>query len=319
MDINHGTSSLNAFPKASPRVAIMLAAFNGMQWLPEQLDSILKQADVSVTVFVSVDQSTDGTEAWVDHMADQNDQIRVLPHGKVFGGAAPNFFRLIGEIDFSDFDFVSLADQDDLWLPNKLSRAIELLKHEQAQAYSSNVVAFWSNGKKAFINKSQNQVRWDFLFEAAGPGCTYVFTQFFAQYLQRKILMHQNLVQKIGLHDWFIYALARATQNKWVIDDEAFMLYRQHEKNQVGTNIGVKALVHRAQKVLSGWAFEQSRIIAKAIDLQASDFIRFSLNGSRLGYFWLGCNAWRCRRKTQDQIIFAMMCFYLAVVGQKQS
>ncbi len=319
MDMNQSASPLNAFPQAGPKVAVLMAAFNGMQWLPDQLESILKQDHVSVTVFISVDQSTDGTEAWVDGIADQNDRIRVLPHGKVFGGAAPNFFRLIVEIDFSDFDFVSLADQDDLWLPNKLSRAIEVLKHEQAQAYSSNVVAFWSNGKKAFINKSQTQVRWDFLFEAAGPGCTYVFTQHFARALQSQILAQQSLAKKIGLHDWFIYAFARASQAKWVIDDEALMLYRQHEKNQVGTNKGLKALIHRAQKVTSGWAFEQSRTIAKAVGLQKSSSIRFGLNGSRLGYFWLGCNAWRCRRKTQDQIIFALICFYLTLVGQKQS
>ncbi|HBN14018.1 MAG TPA: glycosyl transferase, partial [Pseudohongiella sp.] len=43
------------------RVAVLLAAYNGMQWLPEQLDSILSQVGVDVTVYVSTDRSSDGT------------------------------------------------------------------------------------------------------------------------------------------------------------------------------------------------------------------------------------------------------------------
>ena len=305
--------------RPKPSVAVLLAAFNGMAWLPEQLASVLDQVEVTVTVFVSVDQSTDGTEAWIDQMATQDSRIQVLPHGQIFGGAAPNFFRLIREIDFSRFDFVALADQDDLWLTHKLSRAIEVLKNEQADAYSSNVIAFWPDGKKVLIKKSQPQVRWDFLFEAAGPGCTYVLTKPFALALQERIHRQANIVSKIGLHDWFIYAFARSSKFQWVIDSEALMLYRQHAGNQVGMNKGLKALKHRAQKVLSGWAFEQSRLIAKANGLDQSLFVKTCLNGKRLAFLGLGLYSWQCRRRLSDRIIFSGMCFLLALIGQGSS
>ena len=305
------------FNRENPRVAILLAAFNGSRWLAEQIDSILSQNDVDVTIFVSVDKSNDGTEAWFDLLVKKNLQVRVLSHGEVFGGAAPNFFKLITDTDFSSFDYVSLADQDDIWLPNKLTRAINVLQKEGKDAYSSNVTAFWPNGKRALIIKSQPQVQWDFLFEAAGPGCTYVFTKSFAMALQQKVQDQFDIVSKIGLHDWFIYAFARTHQFKWVIDDQALMLYRQHGGNQVGTNKGVKAILYRAKKVLSGWSFEQSRLIAQANGLHNSPFVKTYLNGSRLAYLRLSLNAKCCRRRSRDQVVFSLMCFLLVLTGGK--
>ena len=46
-----------------PKVAVLLAAYNGMQWIEEQLTSILGQSAVDVTVYISIDPSTDGTES----------------------------------------------------------------------------------------------------------------------------------------------------------------------------------------------------------------------------------------------------------------
>jgi rhamnosyltransferase len=53
-----------------PTIAVLLAAFNGTPWLKEQVDSILAQENVDLTLFISVDQSSDGTEALVDHLDD---------------------------------------------------------------------------------------------------------------------------------------------------------------------------------------------------------------------------------------------------------
>lgn len=44
-----------------PKVAVLLAAYNGMQWIKEQIDTVFNQQDVDVTIYISVDLSTDGT------------------------------------------------------------------------------------------------------------------------------------------------------------------------------------------------------------------------------------------------------------------
>lgn len=303
--------------RSSPKILVLLAAYNGSPWIAQQIKSILSQAGVNVTLLVSVDASVDGTEALVDRIASLDRRVIVLPHGLIFGGAGPNFYRLIHEAKLSKFDYVALADQDDIWLPNKLSKACNEIRQSRADAYSSNVTAFWSDGRQMLVNKSQPQVKWDFLFEAAGPGCTYVTTAKFAEDLQKFITENSNKMQKIALHDWFIYAYARAKGYRWIIDSHSAMMYRQHAQNQVGANAGLKAFVFRAKQVISGWGLSQSTLIVDAVGMSEVGSLQNWLSGTRLGYLKLAVNFWQCRRRFRDKFLFLAACLVLAVVGSK--
>lgn len=75
-----------------PKVAVCLAAYNGARWLEEQVNTILKQRDVAVKVFISVDKSSDQTEAWVDRKKSLDSRVCSLPHGHRFGGPQRIFF-----------------------------------------------------------------------------------------------------------------------------------------------------------------------------------------------------------------------------------
>ncbi|MEO8015084.1 MAG: glycosyltransferase, partial [Polaromonas sp.] len=264
-----------------------------------------------VTVFVSVDASSDDSEGLVDQLATSDARLRVLAHGRRFGGAAPNFFRILSDVDFSVFDYVAFADQDDVWKPDKLCHAHEKLLATGADAYSSNVIAFWPDQRTALIEKSQKQVRWDFLFEAAGPGCTYVLRLELACAIQALVRSRWPEVRQVGLHDWFFYAYARANDYRWVIDDYAGMLYRQHEKNQVGVNRGWQALLHRAGKIFSGWGLKQSVLIAELVGLGNDPFVRQWSGGRRAGLVWLACQAWQCRRRMRDKLLFSLSCLVM--------
>lgn len=297
-----------------PRVAVLLAAFNGRQWLNEQIQSILTQEEVVVSLYISVDQSRDGTEDFVDQLSKHDPRIHVLPHGQRYGGAAPNFYQLFKAVNFRQYDFIALSDQDDTWLPKKIITAIKNLQESKMDAYSSNITAFWPDGKKLLIDKAQKQVQWDFLFEAAGPGCTYVFTKNFALDVQKFIIANWDSISKIGLHDWLIYAYARSNGYRWFIDPYSSMLYRQHATNQVGANVGTSAFLVRAKKVLNGWGLDQSLQIANAIGLGQNSFVSTWSKGSRLGYLLLGCQFWKCRRRMRDKFLFLMACICLTIL-----
>jgi len=301
---------------SSPRIAVLLAVHNGVAWLPEQLESILGQKGVAVSVFCSVDASSDGSERWVDKMALADARLTVLPHGQRFGDAASNFFRLLADVDVSAFDSVAFADQDDLWLADKLLRAHEAMRCSGAEGYSSNVVAFWPDGREALIEKNQPQARWDFLFESAGPGCTYVMSRRLASALQGLIRRSGEEVRRVGLHDWFAYAFARAHGYSWVIDGYAGMRYRQHEDNQVGVNTGLPAFARRARVVLSGWGLAQSALIADLIGVGDDPFVKRWSGGSRWGLLWLATHAGQCRRRGRDKLLFAVSCLLIAMVGK---
>jgi rhamnosyltransferase len=303
---------------SKPTVAVLLGVYNGTKWLDEQMTTILEQSDVSVTVFVSVDCSTDGSEQWIDRMAATDVRVKVLPQGYSFGGAARNFFRLLRDVDFREFDYVSFADQDDIWLPKKLSQAHEMLVRTKSDGYSSNVLAFWADGPKTLIEKSQPQVKWDFLFEAAGPGCSYVMRKELACALQDVVISRWDEIQEVGLHDWFAYAFSRANGYRWVIDDVPRMLYRQHENNQVGVNIGWRAFFHRADKVLSGWGLAQSALIARLVGIKDYPFVLRWVGGSRLGLIYLALHAVQCRRRVRDKFIFGLSCLVLSVTRRSR-
>ena len=247
------------------KVAVCLAAFNGEQHIAEQIDSILNQVDVDVTVYVSVDLSSDNTLALVEAYGKKDARVVLLSYGERYGSAARNFFRLIEEVNFNAFDYVSLADQDDIWLSNKLSAAVHAMNTSKADAYSSNVLAFWPDGREKVINKAQPQQQWDYVFESAGPGCTFVINKNLALALQAFLLKNKIQTYAVALHDWFIYAYARYNNYQWVISEQVHMRYRQHSHNVVGANVGVRAKLTRWKKLREGWLHTQALIIANIV------------------------------------------------------
>ena len=300
---------------ALPKVAVLLTVYNGMYYLEEQIQSILQQTQVDLTLFVSIDFSTDGSEIWVNELAKREARIVVLPYGEKFGGAGRNFFRLVRDVDFSSFDYVSFSDQDDIWYPHKLNRAISFLDNSPYDGYSSNVLAFWPDGKQKLINKSGAQQNWDFIFEAAGPGCTYVMTVKLMLAIKKKMLEVWDLLQTVTLHDWFFYAFARAKGYQWFIDSEPTMLYRQHAANQVGVNKGIKAYLSRLKKIKNGWWLSQSLLIAQLTDSYQTEFIQSWALLGRLEFLSLARRAFQCRRDGQEKYFFFFVCLLFAIIG----
>ncbi len=298
-----------------PKVAVLLAAYNGMLWIEEQLASILAQTGVSVSIFISVDPSIDGTEAWCAEFSLTHPAITLLPPAGTFGGASRNFFRLIRDVDFQTYDYVAFSDQDDIWHPEKLARAVTKLSPGNIDGYSSNVVAFWSDGRRMLVDKAQTQVEWDYLFEAAGPGCTYVLRQGLASAFKSLISSRWNEVQQIELHDWFCYAFARSRGYNWFIDPIPGMDYRQHERNQIGVNAGITSAIARWRKIADGWWFTQVALTALLLDIKSPVISRTNGVVRISSPMKLACNVSNCRRRARDRWALVIACFVKAITG----
>ena len=290
------------------KIAVLLASYNGVKYIKKQIDSILNQKEVDVTIFISDDLSTDGTIEYLQDIYKDFKNIVYLPSGSKFGGAGKNFFRLIRDVDFSSFDFISFVDQDDIWYEDKLIRAIKTIEDKQLDAYSSNVLAFWEDGKEMIINKSSSQARYDYIFEAAGPGCTYVLKKDLAIFLQNFICDNWEDVNKVELHDWFIYAFARENNYKWHIDEKPSMRYRQHTLNQVGANDGLKAKLKRLKKVFSSWYREEIIKIIKVLRLENKyKFSKYILNKSYINNLLLLKYSFEFRRNKKEKLFLSLL------------
>lgn len=211
---------------------------------------------------------------------------------------------MIRDVDFSGFDAVSFADQDDIWFSDKLQRACALLQAGQSDVYSSNVTAFWPDGKQVLVDKAQPQKQFDHFFEAAGPGCTYVFNIDAASAFKRFLIGLGERIQAVSLHDWLAYAFCRHNGFKWYLDPAPSMLYRQHANNQVGTNTGLSAYKKRFQFISQKWYRQQILAIASLVATDISD----NLN-SRI---FLLKNVLQLRRRARDTL-FLMAVLILGI------
>lgn len=297
------------------KIAVLLAAYNGEKWIKEQIDSILNQSDVDVKLYISCDLSTDTTMEILKYYND--DRIMVLPYGERYGAAAPNFYRLLKDVSFNDFDFVALSDQDDIWLYNKISSAIRNIKGNNAVGYSSNVTAFWPDGRKRTVIKSTPQRKYDFLFESPGPGCSFVMTSSFAMEFQAYIQNKGECLQKLDWHDWVIYAYARSRNYKWFIDKNSYMMYRQHNNNQLGANSGFKQFKKRVNNIVSGYGINQSLITVKFLEMENNGFVKKWYMNGRNGYLYLASKSLMCRRRRKDQILFSLSCIVMYIHNTK--
>lgn len=298
-------------PATPPRVAVLLATHDGERYLDEQLDTILEQEGVDVTVFVSDDGSSDGTPALLARRAAADRRLVLLTATRQ-GSAHANFRRLLIEVDPAPFDAVGLSDQDDRWLPGRLARQLEPLR-AGFDAVSSDVVMFDERGRRTVIEKSQPQVRFDYLLESAGPGSTFLLSRGAAMLVHR-VLRDDARTAEVGAHDWLIYAVVRGAGLRWHIDAEPTVEYRQHDANVLGANRGIGAALERGSRIVNGWLRTHATRVGEIVlalqpepDPELLEIVRLMRLG-RLQQWRLAPRAgWMRRDRREARIIAACM------------
>lgn len=242
---------------ARPRVLVLMATYNGGRWLGEQIDSILVQEDVEVSLVVADDASKDNTRDLVSALSERDARVHLLAWDDSSGSAGANFRRMFRTVKTSGFDFIALADQDDIWHPRKLATAVASLKATSSHGYSCAVHSFWPDGREKTLRQVAAPRATDFLFEGAGQGCTFVVSQALFARAQEFCAEYSGEVEKLHYHDWLIYLLARAWKLGWYFDQTPWMRYRQHGGNEIGSRGGMKSFLRRLELIRNGWFGEQ--------------------------------------------------------------
>lgn len=298
----------------APRVAVLLATHNGEKWLGEQLSSILDQRGVAVRVFARDDESSDSTRELLLETAASDARVTVLPASEASGSAARNFYRLIASAQVLPDEFVAFADQDDVWMSDKLARHARLLGAGN-DALSSNVTAFDSRGHRTLVRKNSPQRAFDYLLESPGPGSTFLLSPRLFALVRRVLEEEPALAEQVDFHDGLIYALARSRDWNWLIDDVPTVDYRQHGENVRGANLGLRAGLYRLRLVRSRWHRNQAIALATVGLTVAGDGTRAGLErmlalltarGIRARWA-LARQAGQLRRRRRDQWIIALL------------
>lgn len=237
-------------------IAVLLAAFNGERYIGEQIDSILFQSGVCTTIYIRDDGSTDDTRAILNHYAAAypGRVVLLVDAPRRFGAACENFLSMLVELQQAPHDYFAFADQDDIWLSDKLDRAVRQIVANGASGYASNLTAFSELDQSEWvIRKDYPQRRSDYLFQSASAGCTYVFDAAAARLIASRIGSVDQHDWNGMSHDWLCYAICRSHGLSWFIDDWSGIRYRQHALNQFGAMPGFSGAMKRLALMRRGW------------------------------------------------------------------
>jgi rhamnosyltransferase len=246
----------------------LLAAHNGGKWIVQQVETILSQTGVDVRLLVSDDGSSDDTRAKVAAFG-SDPRISIVAPPTPTGSAAKNFIWLICNASADSSTFVAFADQDDIWLEDKLARAISALENQGSAGYSCAVTAFWDHGREKKLGQQAAPTALDFMFEGAGQGCTFVLQNVFFRRIQDFFRSHAFQLQALHYHDWAIYALSRSWRLSWYFDPRPMVRYRQHGQNDTGARHTGTGIGKRLRLIRNGWYRRQLVVTAAMCALAA--------------------------------------------------
>ena len=198
-------------------ISVCLAAFNGAQHIGAQMASILASPHVT-ELLVSDDGSTDGTRELVAAAADPRVRLLAGP-GR---GVIRNFEFLLGR---AAGKYIFLADQDDVWLENKVDAMLPALQaadlvvsdcavvDEQLKVVTPSFFAARGSGPGLVKNFLRNS----FL------GCCMAFRREILEYVL-------PFPRTVPMHDWWIGLMA-SRKGRVRFLDEVLVLYRRHGRN----------------------------------------------------------------------------------------
>lgn len=222
-----------------------MSTYNGAKYLKEQLNTILSQKDIDCKLLIRDDGSSDRTIEILNSYQDK--KLLTWYKGKNLG-PAKSFMQLLS--DTQGYEYYAFSDQDDYWLDNKLSSALQKMdnKSDRPILYFCQTQPVDENLNKLAMKRiCPNLTFGESLVYEYANGCTMVFNE-----ALRKALLSYS-PKFFPMHDYWIITCALAINADVIFDKEPYLLYRQHVGNVIGSK----------NDFLSEWKKRISRIINK--------------------------------------------------------
>ncbi|RJE79326.1 glycosyltransferase [Paracoccus sp. JM45] len=234
----------------APHVAILMASYQGAAHIGTQLESIAAQIHSNWSLVVSDDGSTDDTPDLVQDFAKQHPHQVTMVQGPR-QGATQNFLSLVEAAP--DDAMIAFCDQDDKWLPEKLERAATYLApHKEPAHYAARTII--TDGQLQPLTESRHFLRplcfRNALVQAIMAGNTSVFNSSAVGLLKQAAGSARQA--DVISHDWWAYQVTSGAGAALWHDPRPSLLYRQHDRSEVGRNDTLPALAARMRKLMAG-------------------------------------------------------------------
>lgn len=236
-------------------ITILMGLYNGAEHLAPQLQSFADQDDPDWRLLVSDDGSCDGGAEMVAAFGTAVPQDVQIIDGPQRGFAA-NYMAMIAGLE-SEPGLIAFADQDDVWLSDKLARArghLALLAETEPDIPALYCARRWvwqaeTDRRQATPLPRRAPSFRNALIENIAPGNTVVLNPAAAR-LARAAARRTG---DVFAHDWWLYLLITGAGRRVIVDKgPPCLLYRQHGGNAIGGKTGAAAQIKRKMKVLQG-------------------------------------------------------------------
>lgn len=275
-------------------VDILLATYNGMDFIIPQIESILGQTHANVRLMIRDDGSTDDTvEILKEYASKHPSKITLLPPGERLG-IKGNFSHLMTH---SQADYILFADQDDIWDRDKVSITLKKMKELEA-LHTSKCPLLVHSDLKVMDDASEIVSSSFWKYASLNPYCGHTLNRLLMQnvvtgcaMMFNRPLLHLALPipETAVMHDWWLALVASAFGNIGEVP-EATIMYRQHGKNALGAKklLSLKNISFHLQRLLK---LKPARLTISKREAQAKElFMRYSnrLSNQQIALL-LGC------------------------------
>lgn len=225
---------------------VILCTYNGEKYLEKQIKSIMEQDREDFCLLYSDDGSTDSTKAILQSLQEKyGRRMTAFPRPMHSGSPAKHFLSILsalakGELETDNLEYIFLADQDDEWFPDKLSRTIAALREEERKFGESLPILCHTdctlvNAKGELLAKSYRRYQ-------KLPGASYRFSRLLLQNhvtgasvgINKALLQYcKEIPEQVKMHDHWLALLANCFGEIQYLPYASYA-YRQHGENVLG-------------------------------------------------------------------------------------
>lgn len=216
------------------RVNILMSTYNGEKFLSEQIDSIRQQDFSDWRLLIRDDGSKDRTCEIIKDYVKRDSRITFINAEETENlGVIKSFYTLLKH---QEADYYFFSDQDDIWLPNKLT-----LQLEEAQSYSPDTPLLVYTDLKV-VDQSLNTIHESMIRTQSSHANTDLLQELTENTVTGGVAMINHALAQLWtgqekydllMHDWYLGLLA-ATFGHLIYIDQPTELYRQHADNVLG-------------------------------------------------------------------------------------
>jgi len=304
------------------RVQILMSTYNGEQYIRTQLESIVNQDIEKKSLLIRDDGSSDNTVGIIEEFAQNYPWIKYYCGKNI--GSRKSFMELLYNSD-PDAAYIALADQDDLWLPEKLRKAQMCLENSTLNGkkipllYCGDKQIVGRNLEKLDVHVERKVRKISFgnaLVQNICTGCTAVMNQELATLIKE---YRSTDLENMIMHDWWLYLVASCFGRVYY-DTNAYILYRQHGNNVYGAMIGRRDLLRYRISQLSkprGEIYQQAEMFWEIFQTKLEEpeyvnerkMIRKFLESRKhiMGRGVLASDRHYYRQKWSDDIVFRLI------------